>query len=146
MPRYKIQDTRYKIFFIIVQVLFVCMLMLSYNTIISFAVCSLFFISYLFFDRIWSENGHKTCKWLAYTGDISFSIYLIHQLVIRVLFHIFEVNNFYVLLLFTLVITLFVSHLTYRYIEKPFIALARKITTRERRDANSALKQIRSSK
>jgi peptidoglycan/LPS O-acetylase OafA/YrhL len=71
---------------------------------------------------------------------------LIHQLVIRVLFHIFEVNNFYVLLLFTLVITLFVSHLTYRYIEKPFIALARKITTRERRDANSALKQIRSSK
>jgi peptidoglycan/LPS O-acetylase OafA/YrhL len=80
---------------------------------------------------IW-DNSHlgKAGKILSWLGDISFSIYLIHILVIRIFVEQFNISNFYMLLLLALFFTVFISHLTYKFIEKPFIGLAKKITNR----------------
>lgn len=62
----------------------------------------------------------KTCIWL---GEISFSFYMVHQLIIQVLWiinyklHLF--NNGYILILVALLLSILTSGLLYRYFEKP---------------------------
>jgi peptidoglycan/LPS O-acetylase OafA/YrhL len=63
---------------------------------------------------------------LRYLGEISYSVYLVHSLVMDVLLHLSLTGLPF--LLCAVPLTLGVSALTYRYIERPGIALARRLT------------------
>jgi peptidoglycan/LPS O-acetylase OafA/YrhL len=54
-------------------------------------------------------------------GDISYSIYLLHILVILFIIDVLKQDNLYVALIGSVAITLLLSYATYRFLEKPFI-------------------------
>lgn len=61
-------------------------------------------------------------QWLQKLGELSFTIFLIHQLVLRYASKVVEhflLNNTFVYILTTLVITIFVSYMMEKYILKP---------------------------
>ena len=63
---------------------------------------------------------------LRYLGEISYSLYLVHSLVMGIMMYLGV--RVFVFLPILLVVTLTVSTLTYRFIERPGIALARRLT------------------
>lgn len=72
-----------------------------------------------------------TSFWAIYTGRISYSLYLLHSLVIGFVFHFlgdlaYTTAGFYFVILLVLVISIVVSDLSYRFIEKPSVILGRK--------------------
>ncbi|HBL7009224.1 TPA: acyltransferase, partial [Citrobacter koseri] len=74
----------------------------------------------------------KEIKPLSFLGDISYSLYLVHWIVIRVIQKHYpdlwdKMHGFGGLTLFVF-ICLLISFITYKYIEKPTIKLARKLT------------------
>jgi len=122
----------YKAIWIIIQIAFIITILSKYHTIIAFFMCTLFFMSWLFVDTIWKSDffSGKTSGILSWLGDISFSIYLIHSIIIWILLKQFGISNLYLLLFFTLLFTIIFSHFMYKYIEKPFINIAKKQTSR----------------
>lgn len=75
----------------------------------------------------------KEIRPLSFLGDISYSLYLVHWIVIRVTqLHFPELwksmHNIGGVILFV-VVCITISFITYRYIERPAIKLARKITS-----------------
>ncbi|MFN4364859.1 acyltransferase family protein [Chryseobacterium hispalense] len=100
------------------------MLMPYYHTL-SFFACILLFISVLQYESYFSLDINKrSTAFMIYMGDISYSIYIFHVLVISVL--IIWIKNIPALLAVTILITLIISSFTYNYIEKKFIALGKK--------------------
>lgn len=90
-------------------------------------------ISPLVFCIVYKANEVLTGKGpihriLLALGDASFSIYLIHSVVIRFLLNQCHINSFTMLLCSTLAVTIMLSLLSYHLIEKRFIALGRKLS------------------
>jgi peptidoglycan/LPS O-acetylase OafA/YrhL len=81
---------------------------------------------------------------LTFLGKISFSLYLLHWIVIKA-FHFETMKESFTsvpLFLLTIivsvsVVTIFISYFTYRFIELPFINMARKIDLRKWRNKDS---------
>jgi peptidoglycan/LPS O-acetylase OafA/YrhL len=79
------------------------------------------------------KNSPKSLIWL---GTISYSLYLIHPLVMRVFIQIsknfYQLQGFHVsfYMIITAVFSIVVATVIYKLIEKPAIAYARKLTTR----------------
>lgn len=78
---------------------------------------------------------NKTLKLL---GEISYSTYLVHGLIIFVMIHyiygleatiLVSPTEYCILIFFTAPIIIFVSFLTFRFVEKPFIKRAKRFTT-----------------
>ncbi|WP_391120056.1 acyltransferase family protein [Psychrobacillus sp. L3] len=92
-----------------------------YQPIMIFIV-SIFAFQQGYISKLLSNNG------LIYLGEISFSFYMIHQLVIRYAAHVPIINgNPIVFLLFTLTVSLIASHLIYKYYEIPMKVRINKI-------------------
>ncbi|WP_316930149.1 acyltransferase family protein [Neotamlana sedimentorum] len=74
-----------------------------------------------------SFQGGKISKILSnstllYLGEISFGFYMIHQLIIKYYFPLFyenKIDNIYAKILVLFVVTVLLSHLSYRFYEKP---------------------------
>lgn len=71
----------------------------------------------------------KVLYWL---GDISYSLYITHIVVLEFIFkslmpNIWNSDSGFIKLLFFLMICLIVSHLTYKFIERPFISYGKKL-------------------
>ncbi|WP_116790691.1 acyltransferase family protein [Flavobacterium psychrotrophum] len=64
---------------------------------------------------------------LEYFGKISYSVYLFHPIAIFIIQHAFPQLNGFLLVLLVLLFTIGFSHLTYVLVEKPSIALGRKV-------------------
>ena len=79
------------------------------------------FMVFLFLNPIIGNAKSKSKKLLVWLGDISFSIYLVHSVVIRILVGNIGITSFGICLLLMLVITIVISGITFRYIEQPFI-------------------------
>lgn len=76
-------------------------------------------------------------KVLHFLGEISFSVYLFHNLFVGIIYLLLSdhtglpgTQRFFVIFPFTLLCTLAISTLVYRYVEKPFIALGSRYTFR----------------
>jgi exopolysaccharide production protein ExoZ len=105
-------------------VLMIITMLMPYNHLLSFFACILLFTLVLQYESYFSLDVKKrTVASLIYTGDISYSIYIFHVLIISVL--IIWIKNIPILLAATILITLLVSSFTYNYIEKKFIALGK---------------------
>ncbi len=98
----------------------------KYNLFYSLFASSFLFVSFLIFENYYSLNiKNKLIKLMNYLGDISFSIYLLHILVIKALMICLHIDSFYLMIILTTIITLSLSVFTYEFIEKKFIALAK---------------------
>lgn len=90
-------------------------------------------ISPLIFCIVYKANEVLIGKGLVHSvllalGNASFSIYLIHSVVIRFLLNQCHFNSFALLLCSTLVVTIALSLLSYHLVEKKFIDLGRKLS------------------
>ena len=121
---------KYKVSPIVVMVCFILyffMLLIPYNHVVAFVGSLILFICVLYSNKYvdkWKECAVK--KFCIYLGDISFSIYLIHLLVIRFFIEVCGVQSLFLLMSITIVSTLLLSMFTYRYIEQPCIRFAKK--------------------
>lgn len=112
--------------FIAIQLQWLSAIMLNPNSTASYAgmlTMLLVFATFLIALGIKDEAVPRT---LVYVGEISFSIYLMHGLVNRILSH--QSPPFAVHFLALLALTLLISAATYKWIEQPFIAIGKRIT------------------
>lgn len=110
--------------FISISLLYLVCLLSRYNFISSLILSSLVFSLYLFGGSLCIRTGLLN-KIMIYLGDISFSVYLVHSLIIRGCIAM-GCNDVEILLSVTLLATTLVSSITYYIIEQPFIRLAKK--------------------
>lgn len=77
------------------------------------------------------NNNIKEIKWISFLGDISYSLYLCHLVV--VLFYnsfggsFFAASNGFSRFFILVATSIFISYLSYKYIEKPSSSICRKI-------------------
>lgn len=99
----------------------------KYNIVVSLFTSTFLFLTMLFVDKYYQLNmKNKFVKFFSFLGDISFSIYLIHILIIKILINVFDVSNVIEMIVLTSILTIIISSITYQFIEKKFIALAKK--------------------
>ncbi|WP_449387657.1 acyltransferase family protein [Chryseobacterium lineare] len=99
-------------------------MLMPYNDILSFFACILLFTSVLQYENYFSLDINKrSTASMIYMGDISYSIYIFHVLIISLL--IIWIKNIPALLAVTILLTLIISSFTYNYIEKKFITLGK---------------------
>lgn len=123
----RISKSKYKILLTIIVFSFCLLQLIRYNFYLSFLCCSFLFIAFCEFDKYFILNEESiVVKILIFIGDISYSIYLFHIIIIKMLLHFFNFNNVFLLLISTLFFTILVSIFTYKKIEKPFISFAKK--------------------
>lgn len=85
------------------------------------AVSSFIVYLALFFENRLSIYKNNIINNLVFQGEISYSLYLSHSIVLLILFNIFhEVAYSYVLLIIAVVITYYISILSHKYIEIKF--------------------------
>ncbi|MEY2192746.1 acyltransferase family protein [Neobacillus sp. BF23-41] len=98
------------------------------------AIFIVFSLSSETFSKILLKNP------IHFIGKISYSLYLIHPVVLLVIVHlVFNRLSIPLILLISLLITLLSSLLSYKYIEKPSIELGKYLT--KQRSRNSNIKQ-----
>ena len=116
---------------IIVSVLalfaYVAVLCTRYNFYLSLLISPLMFCIVYKANEVLIGKGLVHRVMLA-LGDASFSIYLIHSVVIRFLLNQCHINNFTLLLCSTLAVTIVLSLLSYHLVEKKFIDLGKKLS------------------
>lgn len=116
--------------FVTMQVVVIVMFMMSYRHWLAPLASIIMFISWLLMNHDLTKYSnsfiYRVCKWL---GDISYSIYLVHSLVLYVMIQQFNVSHWWVLLSAGLVITVIISALMYRFVEKPSMDLAKRIVS-----------------
>lgn len=112
----------------IISLLFYCFILCQqYGFVISFIASPLFFFIVYKANEILPEKGVVN-KVMVTLGDISFSIYLIHLVVIRFLLNQCGIDGFVLLLCTSFILTIAFSLLSYYMIEKKFMDLGKKIS------------------
>lgn len=119
--------------FIVLQIVAFGMFFMAYRHYLAPLASIIMFFSWLLMNRDliqFSEKGiYKVMKWL---GDISFSIYLVHLLVINIFINQCHVDKWWLLLPLALATTIGISALSYRFIEKPGMDLAKRIVNKNK--------------
>lgn len=130
LKKINIHNSLYGVIFSGVQVFFLYVLFSKYNNLfIAILSSSLFFVVWLLANEKLKQGvNEKVHKFIVYLGDISFSMYLIHNLVIKVLLYQFSIDSFLILLIGTFALTFIMSHFLYKYVEILFINKAQKIS------------------
>ena len=103
------------------------LLMSEYSQLYSFVLSPLVFITVLTINRyVISESfTNKVFTWL---GDISYSIYIVHLLIINIVIKVCAGADFWVVLSLSILLTILSSAILYKYVEKPFIEKGRKLS------------------
>lgn len=82
-------------------------------------------------------------KILLWLGDISYSLYLIHSISILSISYLFYNGTNLILIIFvSLIVSLFISHLMYKYIEIPSIKLGKYLITADRENGKLLSKKV----
>ena len=117
-----------KVVFICLHLIYIIILLKKYNQINSYLISLLIFFMWLNIDLIWYVNYNSVVsKFFVKMGDISFSIYFLHILVIEILISYFKITDLLILIFLASVVSIAASIITFKYIESPFINLSRKI-------------------
>lgn len=101
----------------------------TYNFILSLFISPLFFIIVYKINEVLPGKGIVNAI-MVKLGDVSFSIYLIHSVVIRFLLNQRHFDSFILLLFTTISITILLSLISYRFVEKKFIDLGKSISNK----------------
>lgn len=112
----------FRLFFILFNIIYLGIVISQYSQIKSYLFSSLIFCFWLIVDYLFKINYEsKISFFLSLIGDISYSIYLLHILVILFIIDFLKFENVLIVLTCSIILTLILSYLTYIYIEKPFI-------------------------
>jgi peptidoglycan/LPS O-acetylase OafA/YrhL len=131
------KQTFFKILFFGFNILFLLILLTKYSQYKSYLISTIIFCLWLFVDTLYNFNYEtKISKFIIMLGDISFSIYLLHIIVIEGIIEMLQINNLYTLLILTLFVTVLLSYSTYSLIEKPFINLSKSLVTKKSNNKN----------
>ena len=127
-----IKTIRYsKFIFVVFHVFYFFILTQKYNAFTSYFISILIFFLWLNVDSILIINYKSfLSKIFIKLGDISFSIYLLHTLIINIIVNYFFVNNLVLVTLLTYTVSIGLSLITYKFIEEPCINLAKKIVNK----------------
>lgn len=69
---------------------------------------------------------------LSFCGDISFSIYLVHILIIKIIMNNIGIENLYAVIALSLLLTIMTSAVIYLLVEKRFINFAKQLVNRRK--------------
>lgn len=104
-------------------------MMHTYNQLLSIIMSPCIFVGVLLLN-----NYVKSESWwnraLSYCGDISFSIYLVHNLIIKIVMNEADIDNVYVVAFLSLILIMLASVVIYQLVEKRFIKYAKKLVNR----------------
>lgn len=122
--------TVFNIILIFSIILFISIHCVKYNILFSIPISTLLFYCALKLDDYYKiDYNNYLMRLLNYLGDISFSIYLIHVLIIDIIIFQIGITNLFLTLTLTILLTYIISSFTYKYIEKIFIEIGNKIKT-----------------
>lgn len=111
-----------RIMFIGLNIIYLGITISQYAQYKSYLFSTIIFTLWLYVDYLFEINYEtKSSKIMSLIGDISYSIYLLHILVILFIIDVLNQNNVYVALVGSIATTLGLSYITYRFLEKPFI-------------------------
>lgn len=117
-----------KILFLLMHVIYFFILITQYFQTKSYIVSMIIFVLWIHVDHIWKINYQlPICRFLLKIGDVSYSIYLLHILVITVLLEGFGIKDFGFLLFTSFIFSISLSLITYKFIEEPSIRFAKRI-------------------
>ena len=103
----------------------------TYSQVCSILISPCVFVGVLLLnDYIRKESWWN--KALSFCGDISFSIYLVHILIIRIIMNNIGIENPYAVIALSLLLTLITSAVIYLLVEKRFINLAKQLINRRK--------------
>lgn len=112
--------------FISILLVYVWSMTHKYNQLPSFILSPCVFVGILLLNNyVRSESWWN--KSLSFLGDISFSIYLVHILIIKVVMIIVGVDNVYTVAALSLVLTILASTFIYLFVERRFINYAKQL-------------------
>lgn len=103
----------------------------TYSQVYSILISPCVFVGGLLLnDYVKSDSWWN--KALSFCGDISFSIYLVHILIIRIIMDNIGIGNLYAVIALSLLLTLMTSAVIYLLVEKRLINLAKQLVNRRK--------------
>ena len=103
----------------------------TYSQVCSILMSPCVFVGVLLLNDYIREESWWN-KALSFCGDISFSIYLVHILIIRIIMNNIGIGNLYAVIALSLLLTLMISAVIYLLVEKRFIVLAKQLVRRKK--------------
>ena len=101
----------------------------TYNQLLSTVLSPCVFVGVLLLND-YVISGSWWNRAFSFCGDISFSIYLVHILIINIIMKNMGVDNVYIVAILALLLTILASSAIYLLIEKPFINYAKQLVKR----------------
>jgi len=96
-----------------------------------FHVIPMLFFAFVIAEQNFGKNSFfkiSSIPLLSWLGKISYSIYLLHMVAINIIFFLFTNSSDFVVAkaIAAVLLTVLIAHLSYKYIESPFLKLKNK--------------------
>ena len=129
-----------KVFFVLFHFVYFYFATFEYSVLISYPISLTMFFLYLNLDYIFQvDYSSMLSKFFIKMGDISFSIYLVHVLMLSLIIDYFKITDLLSVTILAYAMSIGVSIITYQFIESPFINLAKQILkSRKKEERNIA--------
>lgn len=121
----------YFVLFLTLLSFYVWLMINTYSQVYSILISPCVFVGVLLLNDYIREESWWN-KALSFCGDISFSIYLVHILIIRIIMNDIGIGNLYAVIALSLLLTLMTSAVIYLLVEKRFINLAKQLVSRRK--------------
>ena len=121
----------YCMLFVVMISIYIWCMTHTYNQVYSILLSPFVFVGVLLLNDFVKKESWWN-KVLSFLGDISFSIYLVHCLIIRIIMNNIEIENLYAVIALSLLLTLITSSAIYLLVEKRFINLAKQLVNRSK--------------
>ena len=121
----------YFLLFFTLMSFYVWLMTNTYSQVYSILISPCVFVGVLLLNDYIREESWWN-KALSFCGDISFSIYLVHILIIRIIMNNIGIGNLYAVTFLSLLLTIMTSAVIYLLVEKRFINLAKQLVKRRK--------------
>ena len=119
----------YFVLFLTLLSFYVWLMTNTYSQVYSILISPCVFVGVLLLNDYIRKDSWWN-KALSFCGDISFSIYLIHILIIRIIMNNVGVENVYIVAVLSLLLVMLASAAIYLLVEKRFINYAKRLIKR----------------
>ena len=121
----------YFLLFFTLMLFYVWLMTNTYSQVYSILISPCVFVGVLLMNNYIRKESWWN-KALSFCGDISFSIYLVHILIIKIIMNNIGIVNLYAVIALSLLLTLITSSAIYLLVEKRFINLAKQLVNRRK--------------
>lgn len=121
----------YCVAFLTIMVIYVYLMTNTYAQVYSILISPFVFLGFLLLNDYIKEESWWN-KALSFCGDISFSIYLVHNLIIKIVMNQMGIENLFAVTAVSFLLTIIASSAIYQLVEKRFINLAKQLVKRRK--------------